>query len=97
MASGAADLLSSNPVTLLQVMQSMIGAQLKEHYEAPQKLSHQLLVLLMQLNEQQRKANHKPKEGGQAKRSPAKRPGSDKSASARRALSAGRVTKAAHS
>jgi hypothetical protein len=32
----------------------MIGKGLKERYEAPQKLSHELFVLLMQLNERER-------------------------------------------
>jgi hypothetical protein len=57
MAIGAADQHSNDPVTLHRIMQTMIGEGLKERYEAPQKLSHQLFVLLMQLNEQERKGN----------------------------------------
>jgi len=52
----AADRDSNDPVTLHRVMQTMIGEGLRERYEAPQKLSHGLFVLLMQLNEQERKA-----------------------------------------
>jgi hypothetical protein len=46
---------TDEPVTLHQIMQTMIGQELRERYEAPQKLSHELFVLLMQLNEQERK------------------------------------------
>jgi hypothetical protein len=42
---------SSEPATLYQVMQAMIGEGLREHYEVPQKMSHELFVLLMQMNE----------------------------------------------
>jgi len=43
------------PVTLHRVMQTMIGDGLRSHYEAPRRLSHQLFVLMMQLNEDERK------------------------------------------
>jgi hypothetical protein len=43
------------PVTLHRIIQTMIGQELRERYKAPQKLSHELFVLLMQLNEQERK------------------------------------------
>jgi hypothetical protein len=46
---------ADEPVTLHRIMQTMIGQELRERYEAPQKLSHELFVLLMQLNEQERK------------------------------------------
>jgi hypothetical protein len=46
---------TDEPVTLHRIMQTMIGQQLRERYEAPQKLSHELFVLLMQLNDQERK------------------------------------------
>jgi hypothetical protein len=55
MATGAADHRDNDPVTLQRIMQTMIGEGLKQRYEAPQKLSHALLVLLMQLNEEERK------------------------------------------
>jgi hypothetical protein len=35
-------------------MQMMIGEGLRERYEPPQKLSHELFVLLMQVNERSR-------------------------------------------
>jgi hypothetical protein len=46
---------ADEPVTLHRIIQTMIGQELRERYEAPQKLSHELFVLLMQLNEQERK------------------------------------------
>ena len=36
-------------------MQRMIGDGLKEHYEAPQRLSHELFVLMLQIKEQERR------------------------------------------
>jgi hypothetical protein len=36
-------------------MQRMIGDGLKEHYEAPQRLSHELFVLMLQFKEQERR------------------------------------------
>ena len=43
------------PVTLHRIMQSMIGEGLKERYAPPQKLSHELFVLMMQLRENERR------------------------------------------
>lgn len=48
------------PVTLHRVMQTMIGEGLKERYKPPQKLSHELFVLLMQLNEEERRQQNRP-------------------------------------
>ncbi|MGB7035755.1 MAG: hypothetical protein WBD71_09515 [Xanthobacteraceae bacterium] len=45
----------NDPVTLHRTMQMMIGDGLREHYQAPQKLSHELFVVLMQLNEEDRR------------------------------------------
>ena len=42
---------SSEPASLYRVMQAMLGEGLREHYEVPQKMSHELFVLLMQMNE----------------------------------------------
>jgi hypothetical protein len=42
---------SAEPASLYRVMQAMIGEGLREHYEVPQKMSHELFVLLMQMNE----------------------------------------------
>jgi hypothetical protein len=36
-------------------MQRMVGDGLKERYEAPQKLSHELFVLMLQIKEQERR------------------------------------------
>lgn len=42
---------SAEPATLYRVMQAMLGEGLRERYEVPQKMSHELFVLLMQMNE----------------------------------------------
>jgi hypothetical protein len=48
-------------------MQTMIGEGLRERYQPPQKISHELFVLLMQLQENERRgkarraqARHEP-------------------------------------
>jgi hypothetical protein len=43
------------PATLHHVMRTMIAEGLKARYQPPQKLSHELLVLLMQINENDRR------------------------------------------
>jgi hypothetical protein len=48
----------AEPATLHHVMRAMIAEGLKARYQPPQKLSHELLVLLMQINENDRR--HKP-------------------------------------
>jgi hypothetical protein len=55
----------NDPVTLHWIMQSMIGERLKERYAPPQKLSHELFVLMMQLRENERR--------GKVRRAQAKR------------------------
>jgi hypothetical protein len=55
----SADERTDQPVTLHRIMQTMIAEGLKARYEAPQKLSHELFVLLMQINEQERKTKAK--------------------------------------
>ena len=45
----------NDPATLHRIMQSMIGEGLKECYAPPQKLSHELFVLMMQLRENERR------------------------------------------
>ena len=54
-AAGAAARDDNDPVTLHRIMQSMIGEGLKERYAPPQKLSHELFVLMMQLRENERR------------------------------------------
>jgi hypothetical protein len=44
-------------------MQTMIGEGLKRRYQAPRKLSHELCVLLMQLNEQERRQGRVARSG----------------------------------
>lgn len=53
----------NDPVTLYRTIQMMIGDGLREHYQAPQKLSHEILVVLMQLREEEHR-------GKGAKRAP---------------------------
>ena len=65
MATHAAAADSTGPVTLHRIMQTMIGEELRERYQPPQKLSHELFVLLMQLQENERR--------GKARRAQAKR------------------------
>jgi hypothetical protein len=43
------------PATLFRVMQAAIGEGLKERFEPPQKMSHQLFVLMMQMNDRARR------------------------------------------
>jgi hypothetical protein len=56
------------PVTLHRIMQKMIGEGLRERYKPPQKLSHELFVLLMQLKEQERREAAVAANGGAAQR-----------------------------
>ena len=53
---------ADEPVTLYRVIQTVIGEGLKERYKPPQKLSHELFVLLLQLNEQGRRGQRKPRQ-----------------------------------
>jgi hypothetical protein len=50
---------TDGPVTLHQVMQQMIARGLKAHYDPPRKLTHELFVLLMQVNENDRQREAK--------------------------------------
>ena len=52
---GCVDHAVDEPITLHRIMQEMIGEGLRERYKPPQKLSHELFVLLMQLKEQERR------------------------------------------
>jgi hypothetical protein len=45
----------AEPATLHHVIRAMIAEGLKARYQPSQKLSHELLVLLMQINENDRK------------------------------------------
>jgi hypothetical protein len=54
-SSRLAENQADQPVTLYRIMQTMIGERLRERYKPPQKLSHELFVLLMQLKEQERR------------------------------------------
>jgi hypothetical protein len=44
-----------DPATLHGVIRAAIARDLKAHYEVPQTMPHELLVLLMQMNEDNRK------------------------------------------
>jgi len=64
----------NDPVTLHRTMQMMIGQGLREHYQAPQKLSHELFVVLMQLQEEERRekaAKRAPRRSRGSPRDPA--------------------------
>jgi hypothetical protein len=55
----AANEVKNDPVTLHRVMQAMIGEGLRERYPPPQKPSHELFVLLIQLKEEERRKSRK--------------------------------------
>jgi hypothetical protein len=57
MAERAADQDQNDPVTLHRIMQTMIGEGLKARYRPPQKLSHEIFVLMLQLKEEERRRN----------------------------------------
>jgi hypothetical protein len=57
---------ADKPATLVDVMRATIGHGLQAHYRAPRIITHQLLVLLMQLNEARRIAE-KPAPIGRAR------------------------------
>ena len=46
---------SDEPVTLYRVMQTVIAEKLKERYQPPEEMPHELFVLLMQMKEQERR------------------------------------------
>jgi len=52
-AAGAAARDANDPVTLHRTIRMMIGEGLRQHYQPPQRLSHELFVVLMQLNEEE--------------------------------------------
>jgi hypothetical protein len=72
MADHAADHEQNDPVTLHRVIQSMIGQGLKTHYQPPQRLSHELFVLLLQIKEQER-SSAQPKQPRSRPKRPARR------------------------
>ncbi len=46
---------AEQPATLFRVMQEAIGQELRQHYQPPAPpISHEMLVLLMQINEDKR-------------------------------------------
>jgi len=47
----------NEPATLYRVMQEAIGAGLKKLYEPEHEVPHHLFVLLMQINEDRRRAS----------------------------------------
>lgn len=53
--TAVAELDDDHPVSLHRIMQTMVGEGLRAHYQPPQKLSHELFVLLLQLKEKERK------------------------------------------
>jgi hypothetical protein len=51
------------PATLFRAMQTAIGAGLKERYAPPRKMSHQLFVLMMQMNDRARRERAQAEQG----------------------------------
>jgi hypothetical protein len=60
------------PATLFRVMQAAIGEGLKERFEPPQKMSHQLFVLMMQMNDRARRERAQAEEAKRAKQAKTK-------------------------
>lgn len=60
MTDRAADHVQNGPVTLHRVVQTMLAEGLRTHYQPPQRLSHELFVLLLQIKEQERGAAATP-------------------------------------
>jgi hypothetical protein len=58
---------AAEPATLFRVMQTAIGEGLREHYEAPRKMSHQLFVLMMQMNDRARRERAQAEQATRAK------------------------------
>lgn len=50
------ELKSDGPATLHRVMQEAIGFGLRKRYEPDHEIPHELLVLIMQMNENSRRA-----------------------------------------
>jgi hypothetical protein len=55
-------------------MQAAIADGLKEHFEPPRKMSHQLFVLMMQMNDRARRERVEAEQRAKAKAKPGKRP-----------------------
>jgi hypothetical protein len=55
------------PATLFRVMQTAIGEGLKERFEPPRKMSHQLFVLMMQMNDRARRERVQAEQAERAK------------------------------
>ena len=55
------------PATLFRVMQAAVGEGLKDRYEPPQKMSHQLFVLMMQMNDRARRERAQAEQAERAK------------------------------
>lgn len=56
MAIGTANRDREDLVTYRRMMQSVIGHDLRSRYPVPQKLSHELLVLMLRLEDREREA-----------------------------------------
>lgn len=65
------------PATLFRVMQTAIAEELRQRYAPPQKMSHQLFVLMMQMNDRARRERAQAAQAEQTTR-PERRPSSPK-------------------
>ena len=63
----------NDPVTLHRTMQMMIGEGLRARYQPPQKLSHELFVVLLQLKETERRHQATERSRRGSRSSPARR------------------------
>lgn len=64
--SGRAPIDEPNaPATLFRVMQDAIADGLRERYDPPQKMSHQLFVLMMQMNDRARRERAQAEQAAQ--------------------------------
>jgi hypothetical protein len=68
MSGRATDDKSHEPATLFRVMQTAIAEGLRERYAPPRKMSHQLLVLMMQMNDRTRRERAEAEQAAEAER-----------------------------
>jgi len=57
----------NEPATLFRVMRTAIAEGLQEHYAPPQKMSHQLFVLMMQMNDRARRERAQAEQAAKAR------------------------------
>jgi hypothetical protein len=73
MSGRAANDEPHEPATLFRVMQTAIAEGLRERYPPPRKMSHQLFVLMMQMNDRARREQRQAEQTACAERKALKR------------------------